>query len=331
MKLPLAGISRSPFRIGMLHCPVNSILAAPAGWKTRLQLPEPAAEDWDLADELDLLRDRDAAWLVAAPEIVRRLTFWRYLEDRTLAEAALYAQAGFEALMLENIAAPYFVRSGIPAIIPAVLDGLAAAVKITCPQTALGVQLLAGGDDQALQIAQRQALGFIRTETALFAGIRPEGPVPNAGNLASLYAARSANAARHGQSAPLILADLRKKHTWFPAGLNGLPAWLDSALFMKLEAVVLTGPETGSPVEAGDIAATRQALDKMVAETTVRLGTAWRPLLLLGSGVNAATVAQIKPQVDGVIVGSYLKTGGFWENRLDPERLARFCHAWEQV
>ena len=316
----------------MLHSPVNSILASSHGWKTRLQLPEPDSADWDLADQLDRLRAGDEAWLAKAAETVQNLSFWRFLEDRTLTEAALYAQAGFEAMMIENIAAPYFVRAGIPAIIPAVLDRLAAAVRAVHPGNSLGLQLLAGGDDQALMIAQRHGLSFIRTETALFAGVRPEGPVLNSGNLASLYAARSAWAARHGQTTfPLILADLRKKHTWFPDGLDKLPDWLGSILFMKLEALVLTGAETGSPVDSGDIDIALQALERMEAETSARLGAPWRPLLLLGSGVTAAAVAKIKPRINGVIIGSDLKTGGFWENPLDPERLARFCQAWEQA
>jgi predicted TIM-barrel enzyme len=332
MKIPASGIAVSPFRIGMLHCPVNSILAAPDDWKIRLRLPQPSAADWDLMEELDRLHSHDAAGLAQSAEMVQNLGFWRFLEDRALNEAGLYAQAGFEAMMLENIAAPYFVRAGIPAAIPAVLDRLAATVKAAYPGLSLGVQLLAGGDDQALLIAQRHRLSFIRTETALFSGIRPEGPVSNSGNLASLYAARAAWAARHGQPLPLplILADLRKKHTWFPEGLNGLPAWLDSALFMKLEALVLTGAETGAPVDPADIDAACLALDKMADATAVKIGSAWRPLLLLGSGVTAATVAQLKPKIDGAIIGSDLKTGGFWENPLDPERLARFCQAWEK-
>lgn len=332
MKIPVAGFAGNPFRIGMLHCPVNSILAAPDGWKNRLRLPEASAADWDLAEDLDRLRSREEVGSPGAAERVQNLSFWRYLEDRTLAEAGLYAESGFEAMMLENVAAPYFVGAGIPAVIPAVLERLAATVRAAYPQKALGVQLLAGGDGQALRIAQRQTLSFIRTETALFAGIRPEGPVPNSGNLASLYAARAAWAVRHDTEArfPLILADLRKKHTWFPDGLNRLPDWLGSALFMKLEALVLTGAETGSPVDSDDIDAARRVLDRIEAETAARIDISWRPLLLLGSGVSAATVAQVKPRIDGAIIGSDLKIGGFWENPLDPERLARFCAAWEQ-
>ena len=333
MKNLATGCAGLPFRIGMLHCPVNSILAAPPVWKTRLRLPEPVAADWGLADELDLLRRGDNGWLAPAAEAVQNLSFWRYLEDRTLAEAGLYAKAGFEGMMLENIAAPYFVRAGIPAVIPAVLDRLAGLVNTAYPQHRLGVQLLAGGDDQALQIALRHSLAFLRTETALFAGIRPEGPVPNSGNLAALYAARSAWLARHRPAAqpPLILADVRKKHTWFPDGLDELPEWLKCALFMKLEALVLTGAETGSPVASADLEMAVQALDALAVATAARLGAPWSPLLLLGSGVTAASVALVKAKIDGVIVGSDLKTGGFWENPLDPDRLARFCQAWEAV
>jgi len=69
--------------------------------------------------------------------------------------------------------------------------------------------------------------------------------------------------------------------------------------------VVVTGTATGQPTRPEDVAAAAEAVDQAV---------------FAGSGVTPDNVAALAAYADGLIVGSFLKRGGVWEN---PPDLAR--------
>ncbi len=318
--------------IGMLHVPVNTILAAPPAWRGRL--PSATAADWRLFDVLEkefggFLRPNgngffgipdDSEQLANLEDAAGRFSFCAFLEERLAREAELYDRYGVAAMMLENVAAPYFTRQRQPVAVAAVVSRLAGRLRRRFPDRMLGLQVLAFSDDLALVIAARHGFRFIRSETGLFAGLRPEGPTPNQGNLAVLYAWRNRWQARQPASEPpLIYVDLRKKHTFFPGRLADLDFWFNSLGFQKIEGVILTGPATGRPVDGDELRRLRQAVDQLPDV---------RPALLVGSGVTPANLPLCRRFADGVIVGSSLKKDGFWENPLDEERLRRFAECW---
>lgn len=323
-----------PILVGMLHVPVNTILASPPAHREALGLPVAAPRDWELLETLDPLPSFPGLALSedemsAGAQRARALSFFPFLEDRVLSEAAVYARHGFPALMLENVAGPYFVRGGQPPALFWVMQALAERLRHEHPEATIGLQVLAFSDDWAMDIACRCGLDFIRCESALFEGVRPEGRTPNRGNLAQLYMARQQILARQGGggAGPRVCVDVQKKHTVFPPELGPLDPWLDNILFQKLEGVIITGKATGSEAAEQDLRRAREAIER-VKETTARtLGRAWAPWLLVGSGVTIENLPRCARYADGLIVGSSLKRGGYWENPLDEERVRKLAGA----
>jgi predicted TIM-barrel enzyme len=261
---------------------------------------------------------------------VRLLTFYTFLEDRMFDEAAIYERHRFKSLMLENIAAPYFVRGQQQPVIYWVMLALAEKMKEKYPSLQLGIQILACSDDWAMEIACRCGLDFLRSESALFEGLRPEGRTPNLGNLARLYMTRNMlmAALTKDRAGPKVYVDVEKKHTVFMAGLSSLDAWLENILFQKLEGVIVTGRATGCPVKETDLHQAREAIEKVKEQSCAAVGSAWTPLLIVGSGVSTRNAAMCKRYADAVIVGSSLKRQGYWECALDEERVQLFAETW---
>lgn len=329
--------------IGMLHIPINTILAAPPQWRRNLRLPSPTGADFAIAASAFAPCLQSGHWgeefpsLAATPaelgelsDRCRRLSFFPFLVDRALAEARLYQELGFTAVLIENVAAPYFTRQCQPSVIYGVLDAIAQSVREQHELSTVGIQVLAFADNWAMDIAVRRNLDFVRCESALFGGMRPEGPIPNQGNLAKLFMARNrlmAESEREGDG-PSVYVDVKKKHTVFASEFDPLDLWLENILFQKLEGIVITGKATGHPVEEEDLRKGRAAIEKAKADSLVAAGVAWSPRLIVGSGASIDNISMCKRYADAVMVGSALKKHGYWENSLEEDRIKRFMEVW---
>jgi uncharacterized protein len=334
--------------IGMLHVPINTLVAAPPAWREFLGMPHPQVGDWQLIHKLGCAspstwegkiqcnkpppigNDPTGAFEEAA-ELVSRLSFFGYLEDRVLAEAEILHGYSFQGMVAENVGAPYFMRNSVPVVIPAVMRRLSKALRSNFPDALLGLQILACAGDLALGIAVENGLDFVRAEGLLFEGTRPEGQTQNVGCLATAYMARDSLLARNqATTAPLIFADLVKKHTFFPHGMDNLDLWLDNIVFQKLEGVILTGAATGQPVDETDLVAARQAVDAASDLVMELSGQTWCPPVLVGSGVGPTNVAMCRRHTNAAIVGSSLKQCGYWEAPIDKQKTEEFIHAWSR-
>src|SRR5262249_29845547 len=153
----------------------------------------------------------------AALTAVRALSFWPALWDRCSSEARLYQRNGVKQGIVENVAAPHFFRSAPTPGLYLCIRALARFVKTSYSRFTIWIQVLACADHWALEIACRTGLDFIRCESALFEGLRPEGWTANEGNLARLYLMRNMLMAQLGLEGPgpRIYLDLHKKHTVF--------------------------------------------------------------------------------------------------------------------
>jgi predicted TIM-barrel enzyme len=77
------------------------------------------------------------------------------------------------------------------------------------------------------------------------------------------------------------------------------------------DGLIVTGPVTGQPPDAADVALARRAVPDR--------------LLLVGSGVDASNARELLAQADGAIVGTSLKHGGAVANRINPQRVKRLA------
>ena len=99
----------------------------------------------------------------------------------------------------------------------------------------------------------------------------------------------------------------------FASSLDTRPIALraKSAVFSSLaDAVLVSGPLTGTPVDVSDLAEVRKALPDTP--------------LFANTGVNIDIVRDILSIADGCVIGTHLKVDGDTWNAVDPERVTRF-------
>jgi hypothetical protein len=213
-------------------------------------------------------------------------------------EARIYRDAGFHAVMVENMHdRPYLKRAVGPEVVAA-MTAVAAAVRreIALP---LGVQVLSGANREALAIAHAVGAAFVRVEGFAFAHVADEGLMESdAGELLRYRRAIGATDVR-------VFADIKKKHSSHAITADvDLAATAKAAEFFLADGVIVTGAATGLETDPQDVAAVARAVNLPV---------------LVGSGVAPDNLARFTA-ADAFIVGSWAKRDGAWSNAVDPER-----------
>jgi hypothetical protein len=216
------------------------------------------------------------------------------------AEAATLEDAGFDALMIENMHdVPYLRRQVGPEIV-ASMTVLVRAVRETI-DLPIGVQVLAGANREALAIAHASGAGWIRAEGFAYAAVADEGLLEEADAGPLLRYRRSIDA-----GAVAILADVCKKHSAHALTSDvSFEEQVSTTEFMGADGVVVTGAATGAPTD-------REQL--MIA------GRASSLPVIVGSGACPETIGDLLDHADAVIVGSATKHDGLWSNPVDPGR-----------
>jgi len=96
-------------------------------------------------------------------------------------------------------------------------------------------------------------------------------------------------------------------------GSRSVAARAQSAAFLGVDVILISGQITGTPLNLDELRAARAAVP----------GTP----VVANTGVRADTVGQILAGADGAIVGTSLKYDGVTWNAVDPDRAARFMDA----
>ena len=227
--------------------------------------------------------------------------------ERAVSEATLLADAGFDALMLENMHdTPYLLREVGPEIVAA-MTAAAAAVRAAI-DLPLGIQVLAGANREAVAIAHATACQFVRAEGFVFASVADEGLMETADAGPLLRYRRAIGA---GDVA--VLADIKKKHS-----AHALTADVDigetarAAEFFGVDGVIVTGAATGRATDVDELVQCRDA-------TALPL--------IAGSGTTPDNVAAVFKHANAAIVGSWYKHDGRWSEAPDPERVRALVRA----
>ncbi len=231
----------------------------------------------------------------------------RAIEAQAVREARLYASAGVDGLMLENMHDTPYLRGQVGPEIVAAMTLVARAVKAAVPTLPCGIQILAAANREALAVALAAGLDFVRAEGFAFAHVADEGVIQSCA--ADLLRYRRAIGAEHVQ----IWADVKKKHSSHAITADvGIGETAHAVEFMRGDAVIVTGAVTGDAPQPADVHAVKSATHLPV---------------YLGSGVTAANIASFRATADGFIVGSEFKTGGHWSGAVDGKRVRRFLAA----
>ena len=226
--------------------------------------------------------------------------------EHVLADAAALQQAGVAALLLENFGDVPFYGERVPAETVASLSVLAREVRAAVPLP-LGVNVLRNDAAAALAVAAAAGASFIRVNVHVGCMLTDQGQLT--GRAAETLRLRAA------LGLPIaILADVLVKHAVPPAGLTAAAAARDTWYRGLADALVVTGAATGATT---DLARIRE----------VRTAAPGAPVLV-GSGVNADSVAGLLAEADGAIIGSAFEHGGRAGSGVDGERARRLM---EQV
>ena len=193
------------------------------------------------------------------------------------------------------------------------------AVRAAAPEVVLGVQILSGGNREAIAVALAAGAQFIRCEIFVFSHIADEGLLERA-EAGELLRYRRAIGAEHIR----VFADIKKKHASHAITADVTVAdAVEGAAFFGADGVIITGTATGKAAAEADLAAARSAAEKAGA------GGAGNPPLavLVGSGVTPENAAAMLNHADSLIVGSFIKEDGRWENGVCRERAGRMLAA----
>lgn len=231
------------------------------------------------------------------------------LIERAVAEARVYRDAGFTALLLENMHDRPYLNGTVG---PEVVAAMAVIAREVLRETRLplGVQVLAAANREAVAVALAAGASFVRVEGFAFAHVADEGIIEAcAGPLLRYRRAVGATSVR-------VFADIKKKHSAHAITADvSLAETARAAEFFSADGVIVTGAATGDPCAPDDVA---QAVD------AVRLP------VLVGSGITPDNLARYA-RADGFIVGSSVKRGGVWSAPLDAQAVKDVARAFEAL
>ncbi len=230
------------------------------------------------------------------------------------AEARVYADAGFDGIIVENMHDRPYVHAGAdhrhgPEIVSVMTRCVHAVRDAAGPDVAVGVQVLSGGNREALAIALATGAQFIRCENFVFAHVADEGLLARAEAGELLRYRRMI-----GAEGVAVLCDIKKKHASHAITADvTLGECAEAAEFFGAGGLIVTGTATGKPTSPGDVKEVRAASGLPV---------------LVGSGVTPETTRElVDAGADALIVGSWVKRGGVWTGPVD----ARRCRAMRRA
>jgi predicted TIM-barrel enzyme len=280
---------------------------------------------------LDILNlCRSSVFLLKSSEVeeiekqVSKIGFVNQAVERALKEVDIYTRNGINIIAVENVGAPYFIGNEIPWEELLILNIVCKSIRAKFPSVHMGFHVLSSNELEALPIAIISKAFFVRSESSIFSGFRPEGKTINRGNLAKFFYLRNYLHAKSGienasdRRFPAIWSDLQKKHTVFEEEISNLDIWLDNILFQKLEGIILTGAETGADISEQDLSRGREAIEKVKDQSKKIFGGKMEiniPLIT-GSGMD---MAMYKKYADFIITGTQLKENKYWENEVEED------------
>lgn len=230
--------------------------------------------------------------------------------DHVSTEASVLAEAGFHALMIENMHdVPYIKPPADPAIIAA-MTVIAAKVReeTTLP---LGIQMLCGANQEALAVAKASGADFIRAEGFVYGHVGDEGYLDSCAGHLLRY--RKQIDAEH----IAVLTDIKKKHAAHALTQDvSISETAHAAEFFLSDGLIVTGASTGKEAELSD-------LENACSGSQLPV--------YVGSGITADNLHRYFELATGFIIGSSIKQKGDWSKPLDKERIQRITEVYRSL
>lgn len=223
--------------------------------------------------------------------------------DAALKDLQALEAAGASAVIVENFGdVPYATTNAL-----ITYTAMAALVARLLEVTALplGVNVQFNACEAEWAIAYSCGADFIRAEVLAENRVGPNGVCIAAGpELARMRAAFPADIA--------VLADIQVKHT-FALVEQPVDFTVHSLVEAGADAIICSGLLTGKSPSLEEVSQIKEYAGELP--------------VLVGSGVNAGSIAQYLSVADGAIVGSSIKVDGVVENPVDPDRASALIKA----
>jgi membrane complex biogenesis BtpA family protein len=224
----------------------------------------------------------------------------RAVIDRALADAAALAEGGVHGLVVENYADVPFYPGRVPPETVAAMAVVALEVVAAARGLTVGVNVLRNDAAAAIAVAAAAGCAFIRVNVHTGAMIADQGWL--LGEAHKTLRARARLACRVA-----IFADVFVKHAVPPAGLDAAAAARDTWERGLADALIVSGPATGAPVDAETLHVVRAAVPQAP--------------LWIGSGITPDNARALLALANGAIIGSALQRGGVAGEGVEVERV----------
>jgi uncharacterized protein len=231
------------------------------------------------------------------------------IRARALHDAEALAEAGFDALLLENFGDTPFAKDNAGRHVVAGMTAIAVEIRRQY-QLPLGIQVLRNDAMASLAVAAAADADFVRINVLSGVMVTDQGLIEGPAHDVQRYR----GAIDAGTIA--ILADVHVKHAMPLAGDSFEAAVRDTVERGGADAVVITGSGTGVAVDADRLKAAATLTDVPV---------------YAGSGANCESLPWLLSQAHGVIVGTSIKIDGKSHEAVDAQRARRFVQIARDV
>lgn len=220
-------------------------------------------------------------------------------------DATRLAEAGFDALMIENFGDRPFYPDRVPTHTVTAMTRMVLAIRHEVGDLPLGVNVLRNDARSALAIAAATDAAMIRINVHIGSAVTDQGLIHG-------QAHDTVRLRRDVAPHTRILADVRVKHA---APLAERPVTEEAEELTErgeADALIVSGHKTGGATDPERLRQVRDAVHCPV---------------LVGSGASSEQLGLLLPVCDGLIVGSSIKEGGAVLAPVDPTRARAFVLA----
>ncbi len=220
-----------------------------------------------------------------------------------LEDAAALEAGGVDGLYIENMGDAPFPKDQAPPETVAAMGRVLGEVR-RHTSLPIGVNVLRNCARDALAVAAVFGGDFIRVNVLSEAFVTDQGIVEGAA--ADLMRARRLT----GAEQVAVFADVHVKHAvpLLPRPIR--ESALDLVERAMADVLIVSGPRTGHPPSAEDLAAVRGVAD-----------------VLIGSGLTPDNAWALLARADGAIVGTWFRQDSDLRNRVDRDRVRAFMDA----
>ncbi len=219
---------------------------------------------------------------------------------KALKEAKIYAECGIDSIMIENMHDVPYLKREVGHEISTAMAILAYEIK-RATDLPVGIQILAGANKAALAAANSAGADYIRAEGFVFGHLADEGFIESDAGKLLRYRRQI------GAEKIKIFTDIKKKHSSHSVTSDvSITETAHAAEFFLSDALIVTGTATGEEADEEEISAVKKAVNLPV---------------LVGSGITDKNADKFYELADGLIIGSYFKKNGYWENSVDKKRV----------